>query len=122
MAVAESIRQRICNRFLKQQEAKTLEFKSTIDPKMQVVQGKTVCLVICQRSPEPVFLKWKGTEADATGDFYARSGPETTRLEPQSAEEYIRTRYERSCSPPVHWRIEPCCVQANLGAVRSRKG
>lgn len=67
-----------------------------IDPKMQVVQGKAICLVICQRSPEPVFLKWKGTEADATGDFYVRSGPETTRLAPQSAEEYIRTRYERS--------------------------
>jgi hypothetical protein len=30
-----------------------------IDPKMQIVEGKTVCLVSCQRSPEPVFLKWK---------------------------------------------------------------
>ena len=33
-----------------------------IDPRTQIVQGKTVCLVSCQRSPEPVFLKWKGTE------------------------------------------------------------
>ncbi len=31
-----------------------------IDPKTQIVQGKTVCVVSCQRSPEPVFLKWKG--------------------------------------------------------------
>ena len=47
-----------------------------IDPKPQVVQGKTVCLVSCQRSPEPVFLKWRGTEEHSEdGDFYVRSGP-----------------------------------------------
>jgi GTPase len=33
-----------------------------IDSKMQIVQGKAVCVVSCQRSPEPVFLKWKGME------------------------------------------------------------
>jgi predicted HTH transcriptional regulator len=33
-----------------------------IDPKTQIVQRKMVCLVICQRSPEPVFLRWKGIE------------------------------------------------------------
>jgi type I restriction enzyme R subunit len=47
-----------------------------IDPKAQVVQGKTVCVVTCQRSPEPVFLKWKGMEGS-----------------PGSAQEYIRTRF-----------------------------
>lgn len=31
-----------------------------IDPKTQIVDGPTVCLVSCQRSPEPVFLSWKG--------------------------------------------------------------
>ena len=31
-----------------------------IDPKTQIVEGKTVCLVSCQRSPEPVYLRWKG--------------------------------------------------------------
>jgi hypothetical protein len=35
-----------------------------IDPKTQVVQDKTVCVVSCQRSPEPVFLKWKDMEKD----------------------------------------------------------
>jgi type I restriction enzyme R subunit len=64
-----------------------------IDPKTQVVQGKTICLVSCQRSPEPVFLKWKGTEKDADGDFYVRSGPRTDKLSPESAQEYIRTRF-----------------------------
>ncbi len=65
-----------------------------IDPKMQVVQGKTVCVVSCQRSPEPVFLKWKGLEAAPEGDFFVRSGPGTVKLPPESAREYIRTRFE----------------------------
>jgi hypothetical protein len=64
-----------------------------IDPKMQVVQGKSVCVVACQRSPEPVFLKWKGIEATPDGDFFVRSGPGTVRLSPGSAMEYIRTRF-----------------------------
>src|SRR6185295_6418435 len=41
-----------------------------IDPKTQIVQGKTVCLVSCQRSPEPVFLKWKGNQEYPDGDFF----------------------------------------------------
>ena len=64
-----------------------------IDPKTQIVQGKTVCVVSCQRSPEPVFLKWKGMEASSTGDFFVRSGPGTVKLPPDSATEYIRTRF-----------------------------
>lgn len=64
-----------------------------VDPKTQIVQGKTVCLVSCQRSPEPVFLKWKGTEASKNGDFYVRSGPGTVRLSPADTQEYVRTRF-----------------------------
>jgi len=66
-----------------------------IDPKTQIVQGKTVCVVSCQRSPEPVFLKWKGMEASTDGDFFVRSGPGTVKLPPDSAREYIRTRFAR---------------------------
>jgi type I restriction enzyme, R subunit len=64
-----------------------------IDPKIQAVQGKSVCVVTCQRSPEPVFLKWKEIEAVGEGDFFVRSGPGTVRLSPESAKEYIRTRF-----------------------------
>jgi len=64
-----------------------------IDPKCQVVQGKTVCVVTCQRSPEPVFLKWKGMEATSEGDFFVRSGPGTVKLPPDSTREYVRTRF-----------------------------
>jgi predicted HTH transcriptional regulator len=71
-----------------------------IDPKTQIVQGKTVCVVSCQRSPEPVFLKWKGMETSSGGDFFVRSGPGTVKLDPNSAKEYIRTRFA-GWSPPA---------------------
>jgi hypothetical protein len=64
-----------------------------IDPKTQIVQGKTVCVVSCRRSPEPVLLRWKGTEASPEGDLYVRSGPGSVRLSADSAKEYIRTRF-----------------------------
>jgi hypothetical protein len=64
-----------------------------IDPTIQIVQDRTVCVVSCQRSPEPVFLKWKGMEASPEGDFYVRSGPGSVRLAPDSARDYIRTRF-----------------------------
>jgi hypothetical protein len=60
---------------------------------MQVVEDKTVCVVRRQRSPEPVFLKWKDMEKDKEGDFFVRSGPGTTRLPPESATKYIQTRF-----------------------------
>jgi hypothetical protein len=64
-----------------------------IDPRMQLVDGKTVCVVTCQRSPEPIYLKWKGMEKTCDGDFFVRTGPGTTRLEPVSAVEYVKTRF-----------------------------
>src|SRR5258705_828912 len=64
-----------------------------IDPAVQIVQDRAVCVVSCQRSPEPVFLKWKGMEANPEGDFYVRTGPDSVRLVPDSAREYIRTRF-----------------------------
>jgi len=67
-----------------------------IDPKTQIVQGKTVCLVSCQRSPEPVFLRWKGIERDPCGEFFVRSGPGTVQLSSEDTEEYIRTRFHQS--------------------------
>jgi hypothetical protein len=72
-----------------------------IDPRMQIVKGKTVCVVSCQRSPEPVFLKWKGMEATPEGDFFVRSGPGTVKLPPESAREYIGTRFGRRAGTAV---------------------
>ena len=64
-----------------------------IDPKAQIVKGKTICLVSCQRSPEPVYLQWKGLEKASDGDLYVRSGPGTVRLGEEDAEKYVATRF-----------------------------
>ena len=64
-----------------------------IDPRMQFVEGKGVCVVTCQRSPEPVFLAWKGIETTGEGDFFVRSGPGTVKLTPDDAWAYVRTRF-----------------------------
>lgn len=70
-----------------------------VDPKTQIVKGKTICLVSCQRSPEPVFLKWKQAEVNLEGDFYVRSGPGSVVLATDSAKEYIRTRFAGITQP-----------------------
>ena len=64
-----------------------------IDPGTQIVEGRTVCLVSCQRSPEPVYLRWRGAEKAAAGDLYVRSGPGTVRLGAEDAEQYVATRF-----------------------------
>ena len=67
-----------------------------IDPRTQIVQGHTVCVVTCQRSPEPVFLKWKTLESAPGGDLFVRSGPGTVKLSPEDAAKYIDTRFART--------------------------
>ena len=64
-----------------------------IDPRVQIVSGNAVCVVSCQRSPEPVYLKWKGAETSPEGDFFVRSGPGTVKLSPDDAKAYARTRF-----------------------------
>ena len=64
-----------------------------IDPKTQIVEGRTVCLVSCQRSPEPVYLRWKGLEKATDGDLYVRTGPGTVRLAAVDAQKYVATRF-----------------------------
>jgi len=66
-----------------------------VDAKIEIINGKKMCLASCRRSPEPVFFKWKGIESLQQGDFYVRSGPQTVKLDPESAQEYIRTRFQR---------------------------
>jgi hypothetical protein len=44
-----------------------------IDPRMQIVKGKTVCVVTCQRSPEPVLMKRK-TRSNLKANFTCGAG------------------------------------------------
>ena len=69
---------------------------SCIDPRLQNVDGQAVCVVSCQRSPEPVFLKWKKTESSPDGDFYIRSGPSSIKLSQEDTEAFIQTRFGAS--------------------------
>lgn len=64
-----------------------------IDPRTQIVGGRTVCLVSFQRSPEPVYLRWKGVQKAAGGDLYVRTGPGSVRLGEQDAAKYVATRF-----------------------------
>lgn len=63
-----------------------------IDPKIPIVAGKGECAVSCQRSPEPVDLKWKGVDTVAEGDFF-RSGARTAKLSAEDTEKYVQTRF-----------------------------
>ena len=47
----------------------------------------------CQRSPEPVYLRWKGMEKAEAGDLYVRSGPGTVRLGDEDVAKYVATRF-----------------------------
>ncbi len=67
-----------------------------VDPRMQIVNGKTVCVVTCQRSPEPVLMKTKDMPAGSEEEFYVRSGPGTVKLSAEDTEEYIRTRFAKA--------------------------
>jgi hypothetical protein len=62
---------------------------------MQIVKGKTLCVVTCQRSPEPVFMKTKDTPDGSDGDFYVRSGPGTVKLKSNDTVEYVKTRFQK---------------------------
>ena len=78
-----------------------------VDPAVQVVKGnERLRGISCQRSPEPVFLKWKGLEGSAEGDFFVRHGPGTVKLSAESARAYIRTRFP-SLAPVDQAATEP---------------
>lgn len=64
-----------------------------VDPTIEVVEGKAVCVVRVSRSPEPVFLTFKAGEKKWEREFYIRNGPRTDTLAPESVERYIETRW-----------------------------
>ena len=67
-----------------------------IDSRIQAIDGKSVCMVSCRRSPNPVFLVWKGTETVESGDFFVRNGPTTVKLSPTDTRKYIHSRFSET--------------------------
>ena len=51
------------------------------------IDGKTIAVVQCERSPDPVFLRAKSREA-----FYIRSGPSSVELTSREVLEYVARR------------------------------
>lgn len=64
-----------------------------VDARIQMVRGNMICLVSCQRSPAPIFVRRGGEAREDHGEFYVRQGSETVRLSPADTEKYIRTRF-----------------------------
>ena len=96
-----------------------------IDPKMQVVQGKAICLVSCQRSPEPVFLRWKGTRPArmavsstcARGRRRCRSRPRA-RASTSGPGSHQLGDLETEATGAHPYRDRTCRVSLGLGAPR----
>jgi hypothetical protein len=65
------------------------EFTQYVSTSLDNIEGKTVCLVKCLRSPGPVFLKQKGFDEE----FYIRVGPSSASLEIREALKYIGERF-----------------------------
>ena len=60
-----------------------------IQTSLELIGNKTVCLIRCLPSPEPVFLKGKSSEEE----FFIRTGPSSTRLGVRETYEYIRKHF-----------------------------
>ncbi len=75
---------------------------TNIDPGTQVVQGMTVRMFGSQRSPAPLFLKWKGLEATACGGFFVRSG--SGPLRPSAGKRAARPTHAGPEAPSPHFR------------------
>ena len=61
---------------------------SEIAARFEVLNGASVCVVRCSKSPLPVFLRLKEVEA-----FFVRSGPSTESLVISEAVRYIRQQF-----------------------------
>jgi len=63
------------------------ELSKLITMSMLSVDGKTIVVIECERSTEPIFLRTKQTE-----DFYIRSGPSSVKLSVSEVLNYLEGR------------------------------
>jgi hypothetical protein len=63
-----------------------------VEPSIQMVDGRMVCVVSCQRSPSAAFLKGRGAEPSSPGELFIRKGPRTVKVPQGSVDDYVRIR------------------------------
>ncbi len=61
-----------------------LEHISYVHPRFEVIDGKTICMVATDKSPEPVFL-----DSGGQSEFWVRTGNSTRKLDIKAAIHYI---------------------------------
>jgi hypothetical protein len=61
-----------------------------IQNEMAIIDGKTVCILKCEKCPNPVYLKFKNKEEA----YFIRTGPGTTKLSTSEAHKYIKEHFE----------------------------
>jgi CheY-like chemotaxis protein len=66
-----------------------LEYAHYISPTFEELDGKTVCLITVEESPEPVFLKRRNTH-----ELWVRTGNSTRQLDVKAAMQYISEKWE----------------------------
>jgi hypothetical protein len=62
---------------------------SLVDTEMVELEGKHICLVKCEKSPKPVYLKFKNKDEA----YFIRTGPGTTKLSTSEAHTYISNKF-----------------------------
>jgi CheY-like chemotaxis protein len=65
-----------------------LEYARYISPTFTELDGKTVCLITVEESPEPVFLKSRNTH-----ELWVRTGNSTRQLDIKAAMQYINEKW-----------------------------
>jgi CheY-like chemotaxis protein len=66
-----------------------LEYAHYISPTFEELDGKTVCLITVEESPEPVFLMRRNTH-----ELWVRTGNSTRQLDVKAAMQYISEKWE----------------------------
>lgn len=61
-----------------------------VRPQFDVFQGKRVCVVHCDKSREPVYLRVKGEDEK----FFIRTGPSSAPLSPRELVSYMRDHFQ----------------------------
>ena len=63
-----------------------------VDYDIVVIDGISICQVVCKRSTEDIWIKATGSSSEI---FCVRSGPSSTELSPRNANRYILEHFRK---------------------------